>query len=713
MADIIKTIAPSGADHATIQAWWDARTGGVGDVYRGVLTAAVDYQGSSNLINGLTGSYSGAVELIADPSVAVNLESPSIAHAKITNATTTVAALHWPTSVPITVEGIEIATPSITLAAFRFGASVDANVTIKKCLLRGGVNNAAHTRAGSITTILDSLLIDARENAVANNVTGLTIRRSTIIRANQGNVNFRGGIRHDVAGTIIDNVVSYGCLQADFYGGTTVNATVSYASSGDSTARGSSALTGVTTADFADYANENFTAAASGVLDGTGPSGADRGLSVGGVASISISSPAEWSVSPRNPATNTGSLNITGSYANATPASIEARFAGGSWAVIDAAPTGGTFSGTLTGQPAVNGLLEVRMSDAAAVTSSVSNIAIGAKFLFWGQSNFSGRADNEQPYTATSGWFHKLTVSTPSWVEGADPFDDDTAFTTSGSLFPRLASLLTAELNCPVGFVGVAEGSTTLSAWQPAQSINARMLSYITASGGDFEVVVSWIGESDALNNTAEATVKSGYNTVIDQLYTLTGVKSLLVAPAGEDTTAYSNIRQWISDIAADNVNAYADEVQMWPLFQKVHYETDAETNLAAGAIFDSISATYIAPVVSSVSLSMPNFSVSAVASMEYATSASSILFAMPQMSLSAEVVSSLPAFPAEIASVMPQFVINATSDNSAPLRNALVSINMPQFMVMAYTGGITRYSSVGTHLEFASLSTHLDYTIQ
>lgn len=587
MADVIKTIGATGADFATWQAWFAARTGGAGDRYIGEIITT-----GGGLSSGATatGEYAGELIIRAAAGLEWDPENPSAAHAVIAGS------INLTTSSVLKFENVEVQATgaSPTTALINTGTGV-AKTTVRNCWMRGGRYGAINNVAGSTLLIENSLITETTRIGVYNFAAGATIRNTVIANCSteSGTSNSYGGVRKDVAGTVLENVVCFNNGNVDFFGATTT-ATVSYLASEDSTATGTNALTGVTSAAFTDYANNIFTAATGGALDGTGPSGNDRGLVLAGAPAIYITTPVAWQLNARNPATNTGSISITGTYSDATPTAIEARWSGSAWTTIDAAPSGGSYSGSLTGLAAGNGALEVRMANATTITALVANVAIGAKFLFWGQSNFSGRANNAQTYTGTAGWFHKYTVTNNQWQQGADPFDTATA---NGSIYPLLANLLAPNIGCPVGFIGVAMGSTALAAWQPGQTLNNRMISYYNAATGNdsggIEAVISWIGESDADAGTAEADFKSRYNTVIDQLKTLTGAESLLVAPSGLNTTDYANVRQWISDIAATSANTAPDEVQMWPLFQKVHYETDIETALAADAVYDGIIASF------------------------------------------------------------------------------------------------------------------------
>jgi len=655
MTDIIKTVGDSGADYATWQAWFAARTGGAGDRYIGEI---ITTSGGLSTGSSAAGEYAGELIIRAAAGLEWDPENPEAAHAKIS----AVGTFSLTTSSILKFESVEVQATgaSPTTALINTGTGV-AKTTVRNCWLRGGRYGAINNVAGSTLLIENSLITETTRIGVYNFAAGATIRNTVIANCSteSGTSNSYGGVRKDVAGTVLENVVCFNNGNVDFFGATTT-AAVSYLASEDATATGTGALTGVTSAAFTNYASNIFTAATGGVLDGTGPSGNDRGLVLAGAPAIYITTPVAWDLYARNPATNTGTISITGTYSDATPTAIEARWSGAAWTTIDAAPAGGSYSGSLTGLAAGNGALEVRMANATSVTASVANVAIGAKFLFWGQSNFSGRATNAQTYTGTAGWFNKYTVTNNQWQQGADPFDTATA---NGSIYPLLANLLTTELGCPVGFIGVAMGSTALAAWQPGQTLNNRMVAYYNAAtahgSGGIEAVISWIGESDADAGTAEADFKSRYNTVIDQLKALTGADSLLVAPSGLNTTDYANVRQWISDIAATNANTAPDEVQMWPLFQKVHYETDTETALAADAVFDGIVASFYASTATvSVSATLPKLT--AIATINVASTAS-IIFSgsLPKLMASAAIY---VAKSVSFSGVMPKLTASITA---------------------------------------------------
>ena len=678
MADVIKTIGASGsgADFTTWQAWYNARVGGAGDRYIGEVITTTG--GLSSGLNTSSNALPMGLVLRAAAGIEFDPTDPTKPHAIISASN----GIGIPATgvFNLTLENIEVLATSVapTSVLINMGGSTQ-RLVIKKCWLRGGRNGAQNAVTGSTTLIEDSIIQGSYRAGVHATFAGATVRNTVITGCNieNGTTSAYCGIRKDLAGTVIDNVVAYGNNNADFFGATTA-ATVSYMASGDGTASGTGALTGVTSAAFEDYAGNVFTAKAAGVLDGTGPSGNDRGLVTASNPTVMLLTPAADATLSRDVATNTGNIAITGSCANLTAgAEIEARFNGGAWQVIDDTPTT-SFAGTLTGQTPGVGAVEVRISNFPAATDSHANVAVAAKVLFWGQSNFSGRANNAQSYTGPANWWRKRTVENNNVVAGSDPFD---TYTANGSIFPLLATALTAALDCPVLFIGVAAGGTSVAQWQPGQSLNTRMLTYYNAEAatGHAEAVVSWIGEGDSVLATAEADYKSRYNTVIDQLRTLTGAKSLLVAISGENTTGYANVRQWISDIAATSANTIPNEVQMWPLFQKIHYETDTETALAANAVFEGMmSGFYAPPVQEPVAVPAVQNSRAVVPAVVVAQSLQSV----PAVSLSRSPVASVVVAqtPAAVAAVQVSRGVVQTVDVEAAGSQVPIAVPAVQF---------------------------------
>lgn len=575
MADIVTNISVIG-DYTT----WLAGLPGSddGNVYVANFTVAGDYS------IGQIAAQAVAIRLQADNSVKYNFNSPTDSHVAFTATTT--ETIYPRSTQPVEIKGVRLETASTTQDNIRAGAFEACDITINECRIIGGKNGGGFTNASAKIHFNNCVITDCDEFGIRGASVGVTATHCVVVNCNTTNNTFRAGIQ-TTSGAAFDSNVCFDNMQKDWFD---TNGTATNNASGDLTAFGTSAVTGVVAGDFTNVAAGIYTAANGGALDGTGSGGTDIGLQLAVVNSITITTPAEYFLKARNPATNQGDLTITGTYAGSVvPTAIEASFNGGAFQTIDASPSGGTYSGTLTNQPSGNGSIIVRFTNDNAINSSRANVAIGIKCLFWGQSNFSGRADNAQTYTGTTGFFHKYTVTNDIWQVGNDPFDTATA---SGSLFPILANLMVADKNIPVGFIGVAQGSTTLSQWQSGQSLNTRMLDYLTNSGGnDVEVIASWIGESDATGGTSETDFKNQYNAVIDQLKTLTGMDSVLCGIA-QSGTASDNVRQWIQDIVSTNANA-VEYVDMAAEYTGVHYMTDTETVDCATALFNGINTAF------------------------------------------------------------------------------------------------------------------------
>jgi hypothetical protein len=90
---------------------------------------------------------------------------------------------------------------------------------------------------------------------------------------------------------------------------------------------------------------------------------------------ITVSTPTDSSTVGAN-------ISISGTYGgDNAPTAIEASFNGGSYATIDAAPTGGTFSGVLSGQTPATGTLTVRWANDTAVNDTVTSLTVTANSI--------------------------------------------------------------------------------------------------------------------------------------------------------------------------------------------------------------------------------------------------------------------------------------------------------------------------------------------
>jgi hypothetical protein len=236
---------------------------------------------------------------------------------------------------------------------------------------------------------------------------------------------------------------------------------------------------------------------------------------------ISITSPMAYTTFQRD-GSGEADIPITGTY-RGTPDSIEASWNGGAWAVIDAAPAGNTFSGTLAGQSQGQGTLQVRFSWDHSATASRPYIGIGDVFVVAGQSNASGYATNNQAYShatlkatmfAKDYLWHNLSDPTHTNANVVDAVTNDTEAAERGSIWPLLATEIMAHENVPVAFIVCAKGSTGLldgiGYWPAAVDHLDRTtlygaMHYRTHQANGVKALLWWEGESEINTSRSEA----------------------------------------------------------------------------------------------------------------------------------------------------------------------------------------------------------------
>lgn len=225
-----------------------------------------------------------------------------------------------------------------------------------------------------------------------------------------------------------------------------------------------------------------------------------------------------------------------------TPTAIEARWSGGSWATIDAAPSGNIFSGTLSSQNAGQGDLEVRMENLTDTTDIAQCVGIGDVFVVAGQSNAQGWGDNLQSYshaTIKASMYRLLG----DWAELSDPCSiAANGVESQGSPWPLLATLLMGSEGVPIGFINVAvNGSSLNTDWQPGSGTYSNATDCIDGSGVATVKAILWHqGETDANDSVDRATYTSLLSGLVDDLQSdvpaLTGAK-MVCAQIGYKTT--------------------------------------------------------------------------------------------------------------------------------------------------------------------------------
>lgn len=327
--------------------------------------------------------------------------------------------------------------------------------------------------------------------------------------------------------------------------------------------------------------------------------------------SLRIVTPSAYQVCQRNAwgaGLGTADISVAGTYRGAAAGVVQARWNGGAWQTLDAAPASGRFSGTLAGCPVGQGDLEVRWENAPGVVGVVSNIGVGDVVFAWGQSNMSGRGLNNQPVTATN-FIATLFGNDGAFKVLADPYDskvgslwsitDDTSAT--GSYIPAMVSAWMLDQQCPVMVIPGAIGGTTVAQWQPNADRylpstfygagNARCLQ---AGPVGFGVCHLW--ESDAMVPTAEVAFKDGFRSAADAYFTDRGFKTWVAIPqqcSSIDDGVEANYRTYINALIAENGNILlgadcSDQVTD----DTLHLRTDAKLLLIGGRFFAAVKAS-------------------------------------------------------------------------------------------------------------------------
>jgi hypothetical protein len=260
-----------------------------------------------------------------------------------------------------------------------------------------------------------------------------------------------------------------------------------------------------------------------------------------GSTGITLFSPEVNQIFPRSTrAGSSGNITISGYHNDTASHSIVASFTGtgGSPTTIAVSVAPFTeFTGTLPGCSG-QGNVNVYFADNESVVTTVANVALGAIFAIWGQSNAGGKLTNNQTSLSPL-WTPGLFANNYIWQALADPTDsgineiDTVSYDSSvgGSVWPIVATQLQAYFGCPVGFIPCALGGTTIAQWQPGGASHLdRSTLYGSANHriqqcGGVEGVLFWQGENDAVAGTSA----SAYLAALESL--LAAVKADIGAP--------------------------------------------------------------------------------------------------------------------------------------------------------------------------------------
>lgn len=222
-----------------------------------------------------------------------------------------------------------------------------------------------------------------------------------------------------------------------------------------------------------------------------------------------------------------GELVISGSFSG--PADyIEARavvMPGASnsgtttdWQMIAEFPSGGAFSGALSGISAGGWYrLEVRSVSAAipATVASVEKVGVGEIFVTAGQSNAANAG--LPAYTPISDRVSACKWFSMIWRHGHDPMP--IANGTGGSPWSRLGDMLVEHYDVPVGFLCVAQGGTRTGQWAPGSRWYEERLKPAVGSFPPmgFRAVLWHQGESDSAYQASASAYAERLGRIIKQ----------------------------------------------------------------------------------------------------------------------------------------------------------------------------------------------------
>lgn len=231
---------------------------------------------------------------------------------------------------------------------------------------------------------------------------------------------------------------------------------------------------------------------------------------------VAISNPAQKQPYQRDLITGLANIPMSGTYSG-SPTAIEGRLNGGIWAVVDAAPAGGTWSGTLANQSG-QGLLEARFANDITITDSVADISVCDIAVGAGQSNAEGRLDNLQVYTHATLMALLWKDGGIAWEELTDPSDTSGV---AGSIWPLLATQLMENQGVPIAFITTADGSTGLcppdADWTKGGVQYNKAIQTVANSGVNG---VRWVIFDQGGRDIANSIPRATYNAALDQMAT-------------------------------------------------------------------------------------------------------------------------------------------------------------------------------------------------
>jgi len=224
---------------------------------------------------------------------------------------------------------------------------------------------------------------------------------------------------------------------------------------------------------------------------------------------IVISAPLDYQLVQRD-AAGLGTITVRGK-GRGFGGPVQVRWGDGTWRTMRRKDNG-SFSGTLTSQPAGQATLYVRSARRRHVRATRLHVGVGDIYVVAGQSNASGRSPTlfacDDPVLRATEFgndyrWHRLADPVDSPVGQVDVVSVDGD--AGGSVWPLVAQELMKAEPVPAAFVPCARIGTTIARWQRSatapddrRTLYGSMLRRIRAVGGRVRAVLYWQGEADA-----------------------------------------------------------------------------------------------------------------------------------------------------------------------------------------------------------------------
>lgn len=283
-------------------------------------------------------------------------------------------------------------------------------------------------------------------------------------------------------------------------------------------------------------------------------------------ASITITSPVARQAFQR--AISGATIPVTVTYVQPT-ANIEARYNGGAWQSFAVTTSPQTIN--ITGASKGEGPVDVRFKESIGVSASVANVAVTNVFLTVGQSNSSGRGNQNNVYIVDAGHpgitghlFANATASAIGvWGDLLDPTDTGGAgesvntsdgANAGGSAWPLVATHLISA-GMPGAFIPAAKGGTGIVNYAKTNGLDtttAYGYAVTRALQAGSKYALYYQGESDAQAGTSQASFQSSLDTLVTNFWNDAGIRAVIGLThywTGQSNAAVDAIRaaqQWV-----------------------------------------------------------------------------------------------------------------------------------------------------------------------